>query len=53
MERDHTEVYDELRKGMQTKAFNRDTLCGLFGCHANQVLEYENFQKYEERYLKI
>lgn len=41
------EVYEELRKSFNTKAFNKIEYLKLFGCEKKHILEYENFEKIE------
>lgn len=47
----NNEVYEELRKHFNTKAFNKAEYLRLFGCEKKHLLDYEDFEKYEEIYI--
>lgn len=45
--------YEEIRTSLNTRAFNRNTLCELFGCSKSRpMLSFSSFIKYEEKYFE-
>lgn len=45
------ETYEALRKDFNTKAFKKSKLLELFNCSKNHYMPYEDFVKYEQKYI--
>lgn len=48
----HNEVYEELRKHFNTKAFNKAEYLKLFQCEKKRLLPYDEFEKYETAFIE-